>query len=120
MGMDGLPDLLRDELKDIYDAEKQLIKALPKLVKKASSSELKEALQSHLKETEGHIDRLEQAFEQLGLPVRGKNCEGMQHLIAEGNDMISEAEDDATRDAVKMRARRRSITTRSPATGRGR
>ena len=71
-------------------------------MKKASSSELKEALQSHLKETEGHIDRLEQVFEQLGLPVRGKKCEGMQHLIAEGNDMISEAEDDATRDAVMI------------------
>ena len=98
--MDGLQDLLHDELKDIYDAEKQLIKALPKLVKKASSSELKEALQSHLRETEGHVDRLEQVFEQLGLAVRGKRCEGMQHLIAEGNDMISEAEDDATRDAV--------------------
>jgi ferritin-like metal-binding protein YciE len=102
MAMDGLQDLLHDELKDIYDAEKQLIKALPKLVKKASSSELKEALQSHLKETEGHIDRLEQVFEQLGLAVRGKKCEGMQHLIAEGNDMISEAEDAATRDAVMI------------------
>src|SRR5438045_3799260 len=101
-GFSSLDELLHDELKDIYDAEKQLTKALPKLVKKASSSELKEALQSHLEETEGHIDRLEQVFEQLGLPVRGKKCEGMQHLIAEGNDMISEAEDDATRDAVMI------------------
>jgi len=102
MAMDGLQDLLHDELKDIYDAEKQLTKVLPKLVKKASASELKEALQSHLEETEVHIDRLEQVFQQLGLPVRGKKCEGMQHLIAEGNDMISEAEDDATRDAVMI------------------
>jgi ferritin-like metal-binding protein YciE len=102
MAIDGLQDLLHDELKDIYDAEKQLTKALPKLVKKASSPELKEALQSHLRETEGQIERLEQVFEQLGLPVRGKKCEGMQHLIAEGNDMISEAEDDATRDAVMI------------------
>jgi ferritin-like metal-binding protein YciE len=102
MAIDGLQDLLHDELKDIYDAEKQLTKALPKLVKKASSPELKEALTSHLRETEGQINRLEQVFEQLGLPVRGKKCEGMQHLIAEGNDMISEAEDDATRDAVMI------------------
>jgi ferritin-like metal-binding protein YciE len=104
MALDGLQDLMYDELKDIYDAEKQLTKALPKLVKKASAAELKEALQAHLGETEGHIERLEQVFEQLGLPVRGKKCEGMQHLLTEGNDMISEAEDDATRDAVMIAA----------------
>jgi len=104
MAMGGLQDLLHDELKDIYDAEKQLTKALPKLVKKASAPELKEALQAHLGETEGHIDRLEQVFEQLGFAVRGKNCEGMHHLLTEGNDMISEADDDATRDAVMIAA----------------
>jgi ferritin-like metal-binding protein YciE len=100
MAIEGLEDLLHDELKDIYDAEKQLTKALPKLVKKASAPELKDALQAHLGETEGHIDRLKQVFEQLGLPLRGKKCEGMQHLLAEGNEMIADAEDDATRDAV--------------------
>jgi ferritin-like metal-binding protein YciE len=104
MAIDGLEDLLHDELKDIYDAEKQLTKALPKMVKKASALELKDALQAHLRETEGHIDRLEQVFEQLGLPVRGKKCEGMQHLLAEGNEMIADAENDATRDAVMIAA----------------
>jgi ferritin-like metal-binding protein YciE len=104
MAIEGLEDLLHDELKDIYDAEKQLTKALPKLVKKASAPELKDALQAHLGETEGHIDRLEQVFEQLGLPLRGKKCEGMQHLLAEGNDMIADAGDDATRDAVMIAA----------------
>jgi ferritin-like metal-binding protein YciE len=104
MAIEGLADLLHDELKDIYDAEKQLTKALPKLVKKASALELKEALRAHLGETEGHIDRLEQVFEQLGLPLRGKKCEGMQHLLAEGNEMIAEAENDATRDAVMIAA----------------
>ena len=102
--MDSLADLLQDELKDIYDAEKQLTKALPKLAKKASNEELREALESHLQETEGHIERLEQIFEQLGMPARGKKCEGMQHLINEGNDMIGEAEEDGTRDAVMIAA----------------
>src|SRR5207237_6508002 len=82
--MDSLADLLQDELKDIYDAEKQLTKALPKLAKKASNEQLREALETHLQETEGHIERLEQIFEQLEMPARGKKCEGMQHLIAEG------------------------------------
>jgi ferritin-like metal-binding protein YciE len=102
--MDSLADLLQDELKDIYDAEKQLTKALPKLAKKASNEQLREALETHLQETEGHIERLEQIFEQLEMPARGKKCEGMQHLIAEGNDMIGEAEEDGTRDAVMIAA----------------
>ena len=102
--LESLGDLLQDELKDIYDAEKQLTKALPKLARKASNEDLKEAFEGHLQETEGHIARLEQIFRQMGMPVRGKKCEGMQHLIAEGNEMISECEDDDTRDAVMIAA----------------
>jgi ferritin-like metal-binding protein YciE len=102
--LDSLDALLQDELKDIYDAEKQLTKALPKMVKKATAEELKDALEQHLKQTEQHIERLEQAFEQLGMPARGKKCEGMKHLIAEGDEMIGDAEDDATRDAVMIAA----------------
>lgn len=102
--MDSLADLLQDELKDIYDAEKQLTKALPKLAKKASNDALREAIESHLEETRGHVQRLERAFEELDMPARGKKCEGMQHLIAEGNDMIAECEDDDTRDAVMIAA----------------
>jgi ferritin-like metal-binding protein YciE len=102
--MDSLEDLLQDELKDLYDAEKQLTKALPKLVKKAANEELKEAFEEHLQETEGHIERLEQIFRQMDMPVRGKKCEGMQYLIAEGNEMIGECEDDDTRDAVMIAA----------------
>src|SRR3954462_9699082 len=102
--MDSLADLLQDELKDIYDAEKQLTKALPKLAKKASNEQLREALESHLQETEGHIERLEQIFEQMELPARGKKCEGMQHLIQEGNEMVGDAEEDGTRDAVMIAA----------------
>ena len=100
--MESLEDLMRDELKDIYDAEKQLTKALPKLAKKASNDQLRQALEQHLQETEGHIERLEQIFEQLEMPAKGKKCEGMKHLIDEGNDMIADADDDATRDAVMI------------------
>jgi ferritin-like metal-binding protein YciE len=102
--LDSLEDLLQDELKDIYDAEKQLTKALPKLAKKATSDELRSAFEDHLRQTEQHIDRLEQVFEQMGMPARGKKCEGMQHLIAEGNDMIGEADAGPTRDAVMIAA----------------
>jgi ferritin-like metal-binding protein YciE len=99
---DSLEELLHDELKDIYDAEKQLTKALPKLAKKASATELKNAFEEHLRQTERQVERLEQAFERLGMPARSKKCEGMRHLISEGEAMISEAEDDATRDAVMI------------------
>jgi ferritin-like metal-binding protein YciE len=102
--LDSLEELMHGELKDIYDAEKQLTKALPKLARKASAMELRDAFTAHLRETEQHVERLEQIFDQLGLPARGKKCEGMQHLIAEGNAMISEAEDDAARDAVMIAA----------------
>src|SRR5213594_4266510 len=90
---DSLSDLMQDELKDIYDAEKQLTKALPKLAKKATNEQLREAIEQHLQETEGHVERLEQIFERLGMPAKGKKCEGMKHLIEEGNDMIGDAEE---------------------------
>jgi ferritin-like metal-binding protein YciE len=102
--MDSLEDLLQDEIKDIYDAEKQLTKALPKLIKKATSTDLKEALSAHLEETTEHIARLEQVFELMQMPVRGKKCEGMKNLIAEGSEMIAECEEDGTRDAVIIAA----------------
>jgi ferritin-like metal-binding protein YciE len=103
-GIDSLDTLLEEELKDTYDAEKQLTKALPKLAKKATADELKAAFEQHLRQTEQHIERLEQVFESLELPVKGKKCEGMRNLIKEGDEMISEAEDDATRDAVMIAA----------------
>jgi len=93
--MDSLEELMHDELKDIYDAEKQLTRALPKLARKASASELKDAFEEHLDQTRRHIERLEEVFGHLGKPARRKKCEGMQHLIAEGDGMIGEADDDA-------------------------
>jgi ferritin-like metal-binding protein YciE len=102
--MESLEELLQEEVKDLYDAEKQLTKALPKMIKKATADALKEALESHLRETEQHVERLEQIFEQLEMPARGKKCQGMQNLIAEGNDMIGDADEDAVRDAVMIAA----------------
>jgi ferritin-like metal-binding protein YciE len=102
--LDSLSALMEEELKDLYDAEKQLTKALPKLAKKASSPELKEAFEEHLRQTEQHIERLDEVFEKLELPARGKKCTGMQNLIKEGDEMIAEAEDDATRDALMIAA----------------
>ena len=102
--LDSLHELLEEELKDIYDAEKQLTKALPKLAKKASSPDLKAGFEAHLRQTEDQIDRLEQVFELLELPAKGKKCKGMKNLIAEGEEMIAEAEDEATRDALMIAA----------------
>jgi ferritin-like metal-binding protein YciE len=103
-GIDSLGSLFEDELKDIYDAEKQITKALPKMMKKAGADELRSAFQEHLQQTEQHIERLEQVFELLELPARGKKCLGMQNLIKEGQEMMSEAEDDDTRDALMIAA----------------
>src|SRR5262249_12922556 len=102
--LDSLVALLQNELKDIYDAEKQLTRALPKLAKKATADELRESFEDHLRQTKQHIDRLEQVFDQLGMPARSKACKGMKNLIAEGSDMISDADDDATRDALMIAA----------------
>lgn len=102
--MESLEDLLQDEIKDVFDAEKQLAKALPKLIRKATAGDLKTALTAHLKETERHITRLERVFRMMDMPVRGKKCEGMQHLIAEGSEMIAECEEDDTRDALIIAA----------------
>jgi len=101
-GIDSLDTLLEQELRDTYDAEKQLTKALPKLAKKATAEALKTAFEQHLRQTEQHIERLEQLFEALELPVKSKKCDGMRNLIKEGDDMLSEAEDDATRDALMI------------------
>ena len=102
--LDSLHALLEEELKDIYDAEKQLTKALPKLAKKASAPDLKAGFEAHLQQTEEQIERLEQVFEQLEMPAKGKPCKGMRNLIAEGDEMIREAEDDDARDAVMIAA----------------
>jgi ferritin-like metal-binding protein YciE len=94
-----LHDAFVDELRDAYDAEKQITKALPKMVKAASSPELKAALQAHLEETREQITRLEEVFASLDEKVRGKHCDGMAGIIEEGKSVMEEDFDDATMDA---------------------
>lgn len=97
--IESLKELLEEELKDIYSAEKQLLKALPKMAKKASSEELRSALQEHLQVTEGQVERLEQVFESLGKPAKAKTCKAMQGLIEEGKEIMEEDAEDAVMDA---------------------
>ena len=103
-----LHDAFLDELRDSYDAEKQLTKALAKLAKAASSPKLRQAFESHLKETEGHIKRLEQVFESLDEKVRGKHCDGIAGIIDEGKSIMEEDFDDTTMDACLIAAGQRA------------
>jgi len=88
--MNTLEELLVDELRDLLDAEKQLVKALPKMARAASSQELKTAFQEHLEQTKGQVARLEQVFEKIGQRARSKPCKAMQGLIAEGQETMAE------------------------------
>src|SRR4051794_23713745 len=93
--MSTLRDTFVEELKDMYDAEKQLVKALPKLAKAAKDEELKTAVQEHLQETEGHVNRLEKVFEMLDEKPKGKSCKAMHGLLEEGQELIKEDAGDA-------------------------
>src|SRR5215210_6126383 len=90
MSLDSLQTLFENELKDIYNAEKQLVTALPRMAKATTSPELRDAITKHLRETEGHVTRLERIFKSLDLPVRGKKCKGMEGLIEEGKEILEE------------------------------
>ncbi len=103
-----LHDAFIDELRDTYDAEKQLTKALPKLAKAATAPRLREAFESHLEETRGQIDRLEQVFESLDEKVRSKHCDGMSGIIEEGQSIMEEEFDDSTMDACLIAAGQRA------------
>jgi ferritin-like metal-binding protein YciE len=99
MKVENLRALLVEELRDLYSAETQLTKALPKVATHASDAKLKHAVESHLKETEGHVQRLEQIFEKLGESPKGKTCDGMKGLITEASERMKETGDKATLDA---------------------
>jgi ferritin-like metal-binding protein YciE len=106
MPITAVEDLLVDELRDLLDAEKQLVKALTKMTKAASDEELKMAFESHRSETEKQVERLGTALETMEQPVRGKACKAMQGLIKEGQEIIEEAEDapEALADAALIAA----------------
>ena len=88
--MATLDDLYTDLLKDLYSAEKQLVKALPKIAKNAQSPDLQKAFQEHLRQTEGHVERIERIFSDMDGSPRGKKCVGMEGLIEEGNELLQE------------------------------
>jgi ferritin-like metal-binding protein YciE len=99
MEMESLRDLFVEQLKDLYSAENQIIKALPKMIKAASSEELKSAFQEHLEQTKGQVERLDQIFEEIEESPRGKKCKGMEGLIAEGKELLEEDAEEDVLDA---------------------
>ena len=90
MALNSMDELFLNELKDVYNAEKQLVTALPRMAKAAQSPKLQQAITKHLGETEGHVKRLEQILQSLGEPLRGKKCKGMEGLIEEGKEILEE------------------------------
>ena len=99
MSADNLREALVDEIRDIYNAEKQLVKALPKMAKGAESDELREAFEKHLEETEGQVTRLERVFELLDEKPRGKHCAGMAGIVEEGSEKLQEDMEGSVLDA---------------------
>lgn len=96
---EGLKDLFVDELKDIYWAEKALTKAIPKMIKKATSEDLINALEDHLEVTKVHVERCEKVFEMMGMPARAKKCEAMEGLTKEAEEIMESTEEGVVRDA---------------------
>ena len=107
MALKTLHDLYVNELKDLYNAEHQLLKALPKMAKAASSPELAKAFTDHLEETEGQIERLETIFTELEVSPKGKKCKAMEGLLEEGKDVMAEDADPSVMDAALISAAQR-------------
>ena len=99
MKMQSLQDLVVDQVRDLYDAEKQLVKALPKMASAASSPELKKAFEEHLQQTTGHVSRLEEVFKHLSHSAKGKTCKAMEGLVEEGEEIIDAKAEPEVRDA---------------------
>jgi ferritin-like metal-binding protein YciE len=107
MELEHLMDLYVDELKDVYNAEKQILRALPKMAKKASHEELRMAFENHEAITQEHVARIESIFDDLKLPKRGKKCRGMEGLLEEGEEMMSEDADPDVLDAAMISSAQR-------------
>jgi ferritin-like metal-binding protein YciE len=99
MSLNTLEKLYIEELRDLYNAENQLLKALPKMANAASSPELKDAFEKHLEQTKGHVQRLEELFEQRDESPKGKTCKAMKGLIEEGSEILKEEGEDSVLDA---------------------
>ena len=107
MGLQSLDDVLQDQVKDLLSAEKQLVAALPKVAQEAHSEELKKAINEHLEETHGHLERLEQVTTILGMDSSATTCKAMQGLIAEGEEVLSKSGDPVAKDAAIIAAAQR-------------
>jgi len=107
MAFKTLQDLFVDELKDVYNAEKQILQALPKMAKTAGSPDLRRAFENHLKQTEGQVARLERIFEQLGVSSGRKKCKGMEGVLAEGAEIMEEEGEPTVIDAGMISAAQR-------------
>ncbi|HEY7028733.1 MAG TPA: ferritin-like domain-containing protein [Gemmatimonadales bacterium] len=107
MALATMQDLFIEQLKDLYSAEKQLVQALPKMAKAATTPELVRAITDHLDQTQNHVSRLEQCFEHLNASSRGKRCKGMEGLIEEGKETIEEAGEAVVKDAGLIAAAQR-------------
>jgi ferritin-like metal-binding protein YciE len=107
MTNDSFKKLYVDELKDLYSAESQLLKALPKMAAAASATELRQGFETHLKQTEGHVQRLDKIFEALGESPKGKKCVGMEGLVKEGSEVSEEGFEGAVLDAGLIGTARR-------------
>jgi ferritin-like metal-binding protein YciE len=107
MSSNGLKKLYVDELKDLYSAENQMVKALPKLAKAATSDDLRAGFEEHLEQTKEHVQRLEQIFSSLDESPKGKKCAGMQGLVAEGGEVMKEDFEGAVMDAALIGAAQR-------------
>jgi ferritin-like metal-binding protein YciE len=105
--INSLHDLYVDELRDLYDAENQLIKALPKMAEESNSDELRDGFEEHLEQTRGHARRLEQIFERLGEKPKGKKCKGMEGVIKESSEVLDEDMQQDTKDAAIIGAAQR-------------
>src|SRR4029078_2119164 len=102
--METLQDLFYETLRDIYYAEKKILRALPKMAKKASSPDLAAAYESHLEETENQVERLEQVFEMLGKKTSGKPCPAIDGIVEQAEEVMKEAKTDTVRDAGSLAA----------------
>ncbi|HEY1575671.1 MAG TPA: ferritin-like domain-containing protein [Terracidiphilus sp.] len=107
MSVKTMRELLIDELKDLYSAEKQIVRALPKLAKAATSPDLKQALTNHLKETEGQVTRLERIAEIVSKKLTGKTCVGMKGVLGEGSEVLENTDKGTVRDASMIAAAQR-------------
>jgi ferritin-like metal-binding protein YciE len=107
MKIETMEDLFLEQVEDLYDAEKRLVKALPKMAEAATSTSLRQAFESHLMETEGHVSRLENIFRTLGQDPKSHTCDAMKGLISEGDDVVSDIDPSSLRDAALIAAANR-------------